>query len=546
MNPQLSIAYFVTSHGFGHAARASAVMNAIHARWPFVHFDIFTNTPEWFFRNSHVMSFSYHTEKTDIGLVQVSALHCDLDKTIDDLEGFLPFDEIRLAGLADKLVALGCHLVICDISPLGIAAAEKAGLSSVLVENFTWDWIYQFYQDKDVRFKKHINMLTDLFNRAGHRIQAEPVCDPGKESFCVPPVFRMPQTEPYLIREKLGIKASDKMVLITMGGFSESLTFTDHLKDVDKNICFVVPGASFDQLLDVEKHQNIIFLQQNSEFYHPDLVNASDAVIGKVGYSTLAEVFHVGVPYGFITRSDFAESVVFESYIQSEMKGIRLDENDFFSGAWLKLLPKLLALPKQTNNRSNGATIAAEYICNILICEKEILDIVDANGFVIGAAPRKCVHGNNQLLHRVVHVLVFDKENRLLLQKRSLKKRVAPGRWDTSVGGHVDCGESIESAMYREMEEELGIRPVSLDGSLHFAYQYIHSNDFESELVSTYVCQYDGDISFNPEEIDAVQFWEMEEINQHLGQCILSDNFEDEFLRYQRWLETDAPADYKS
>ena len=550
MNPKLSIAYFITSHGFGHAARASAVMNAIHARWPFVHFDIFTNTPEWFFSNSMVMSFCYHKETTDIGLVQISALHCDLDKTIDALEDFLPFDEMRLTGLADKIITLDCHLVICDISPLGIAVAEKAALSSVLVENFTWDWIYKSYQGNDARFKKYVTLLGDLFNRAGHRIQAEPVCDSQKESLCIPPVFRMPMTKPHLIREKLGIKASDKMVLITMGGFAETLTFADHLKDVDENIWFVVPGVSpevsIHQPGNKEKYQNIIFLPQNSVFYHPDLVNASDAVIGKVGYSTLAEVFHAGVPYGFITRPDFQESGVFESYIQLNMEGIRIEENDFFTGAWLKLLPKLLALPRQVHNRPNGADIAAEYICNILVCEKEILDVVDIKGCVIGAAPRKCVHGNNQLLHRVVHVLVFDKEGRLLLQKRSLNKRVAPGRWDTSVGGHVDCGESIESAMYREMEEELGIRPVSLNGSMQFAYQYIHSNDFESELVSTYVCQYDGDISFNPEEIDAVQFWEMEEIDQHLGQAILSDNFEDEFLRYQRWLESDVSLDSKS
>jgi isopentenyldiphosphate isomerase len=92
------------------------------------------------------------------------------------------------------------------------------------------------------------------------------------------------------------------------------------------------------------------------------------------------------------------------------------------------------------------------------------------------------------------------------------------------------------------MKEELGIRP----DFLQFVYQYIHSNDFESELVSTYACQYDGEISYNPEEIDAVRFWEMEEIYQHLRQGILSDNFEDEFLRYQRWLQRDVSSDCKS
>ena len=542
MNPRLSIAYFVTSHGFGHAARASAVMNAIYVRWPFVHFEIFTLTPEWFFKKSLLMSFSYHPELTDIGLVQTSSLHFNLGKTLEALESFLPFDENRLAGLAGQICEADCHLVISDISPLGIAVAEHAGLSSVLVENFTWDWIYAAYLENDARFKKHIATLTYLLNKVAHRIQADPVCDLGKGQLCVPPISRLPVTDPRRIREKLGIGDRDKMVLITMGGISETLPFADHLAKFQANIYFVVPGTLMKLPVDREKCKNVIFLLQNSSFYHPDLVNASDAVVGKVGYSTLAEVYHAGVPYGFITRSDFRESAVFESYIQSNMEGIRIDESDFFSGAWLKQLSELLALPRRSVNEPNGADVAAEYICRQLACEKEILEIVDTEGCVIGAAPRKCVHGNNQLLHRVVHVLVFDESNRLLLQKRSLNKRVAPGRWDTSVGGHVDCGESIETAMFREMEEELGIRP----GSPQFIYQYIHSNDFESELVFTYTCHHDGEIAFNPEEIDAVKFWEMEEINNSLGKIILSDNFEDEFLRYQRWLKIDASANFKS
>jgi len=157
--------------------------------------------------------------------------------------------------------------------------------------------------------------------------------------------------------------------------------------------------------------------------------------------------------------------------------------------------------------------------------------VVDSEGHVVGAAPRDCVHSNNQLLHRVVHVLVFDGANRLLLQKRSQSKKVAPGRWDTSVGGHVDCGEAIETAMLREMAEELGIHPEPP----RYAYQYIYSNNVESELVFTYVCFYDGPIRFNPDEIDTVKFWTLEEIEAAIGQGALSDNFEEEFQRYRTW-----------
>ncbi len=542
MPPKLSIAYFITSHGFGHAARASAVMNAIYARWPYVSFEIFTLTPQWFFTNCLKAPFAWHPQQTDVGLVQTSPLHFDPDQTIDALAAFLPFEDQLLKSLADKLCAADCHLVISDISPLGIAAAQYAGMASVLVENFTWDWIYEPYVPETPGFNKYIHLLEGYFNSAGLRIQATPICKRIGEHPCTPPISRAPAADPLQVRKQLGISGHEKMVLITMGGIAGNLPFIEKLAAVDKPVCFVLPGTSINPADAGIKQNQVIFLPQNSAFHHPDLVNAADAVVGKVGYSTLAEVYHAGVPYGFVSRPDFRESPVFETYIRQNMAGIEIPEIEFNSGAWLNCLPELLSHPKQVRSEPNGADAAADYICNYFACEKEILEVVDAHGGVVGAAPRKCVHGNNALLHRVVHVLVCDRDNRLLLQKRSLNKRVAPGRWDTSVGGHVDCGESVETAMYREMEEELGIRPASLS----FAYQYIHSNDFESELVFTYTCRYDGKIVFNPEEIDSVKFWEKEEIEDSLGKGILSDNFEDEFRRYQQWLETGVQAGCKS
>jgi isopentenyldiphosphate isomerase len=91
----------------------------------------------------------------------------------------------------------------------------------------------------------------------------------------------------------------------------------------------------------------------------------------------------------------------------------------------------------------------------ILSDGNEILEVVDKYGNVLKLAKRSEIHRNPSLIHRVVHVLVFDKKGRLLLQKRSLNKDVAPGKWDTSVGGHVNPGEDILEAAKREMKEEL-------------------------------------------------------------------------------------------
>jgi isopentenyldiphosphate isomerase len=168
---------------------------------------------------------------------------------------------------------------------------------------------------------------------------------------------------------------------------------------------------------------------------------------------------------------------------------------------------------------------------------EEHLEIVNEQGEVLGVALRSAIHGNPTLLHRVVHVLVFNKDGNLLLQKRSMNKDVAPGRWDTSVGGHVGIGEDLSLSSKREMHEELGISGHEPE----YLYSYIHRNHYETEHVTTFRCRYEGEIFFNREEIDEVRFWSFKEIQQVLGQKILSDNFENEFMTYLAYLSASQP-----
>ena len=160
---------------------------------------------------------------------------------------------------------------------------------------------------------------------------------------------------------------------------------------------------------------------------------------------------------------------------------------------------------------------------------QEIFDVVDEEDRIIGEARRDQVHGNPSLIHRVVHVLVFNRDHELYLQKRSRTKDVQPGKWDTSVGGHVDKGETYGEAAVREMEEELGIKGEHLD----FLYKYRHCNEFESEFVSTYSCLWDGAITLCPEEIETGGFWNLYDIAAHFDTGIFTPNFLDEITRYQ-------------
>lgn len=155
----------------------------------------------------------------------------------------------------------------------------------------------------------------------------------------------------------------------------------------------------------------------------------------------------------------------------------------------------------------------------------EYFPLVDENGNVTGKASRTECHSGTFWLHPVVHLHVFNAEGELYLQKRSDNKDIQPGKWDTSVGGHVDYGEDTDNALRREVCEELGITdfvPV-------FMFRYIFTSNQEKELVNSFYTIYNGSIVPDPVEISEGKFWTIAEIKDQLGKNIFTPNFENEF-----------------
>lgn len=352
------IAYFISPHGFGHAARAAAVMAAIHNRRPTLRFEIFSLVPEWFFSESLAGPFGYHPLLTDIGLVQKTSLAEDLPETERRLADFLPFEPAKIQPLADLVTSLGCRLVMCDIAPLGLAVARAAGLPSALVENFTWDWIYEGYLPAAPGLAEQIAYLRTVFASADYHLQTEPVCRPEPQAdLTVPPISRRVRTPASSIRQRLGLPNSAQLALLTMGGTPWQYTFLEQLEQ-QTGTYFIFPGGGEKQVV----RRNLLFLPNHASFFHPDLINAVDAVVGKVGYSTLAELYQAGVPYGYVLRPQFRESLVLENFITANMNSLAITEAEFETGEWLAKLPELLDLPRMERREANGADQVAAFI----------------------------------------------------------------------------------------------------------------------------------------------------------------------------------------
>ena len=257
---------------------------------------------------------------------------------------------------------MGCRLVVSDIAPLGIVVAERAGIPSVLVENFTWDWIYQGYSGHNGAFSRHIRYLEEVFQRADYHIQTEPVCRPSHADLTTHPISRRPRTPAHMTRRSLGLPPGHKVVMLTMGGVpSDGFQSLETAPDV-KGVSFLVPGP----YQEIAVRGNLYLIPHNSGYFHPDLIRASDAIIGKVGYSTLAEVYYAGVPFGYVARKEFRESSSLVSFIDGHMEGIPIEEGSLYDGGWLRSVPDLLSLPRvERRGHEEGAAQAADFICSL-------------------------------------------------------------------------------------------------------------------------------------------------------------------------------------
>ncbi len=352
------VAYIVSPHGFGHAARACAVMAEMRRQCPAIHFEVFTEVPKWFFSESLTLGFSYHRFASDVGMVQRSPLVEDLEATCDLLDQKRCDDPEIIGQLAAELQRLECSVVIVDISPIGLAAAASAGIPSVLIENFTWDWIYLNYPGGTPRLRRHGCRMVEIFASANLRIQATPMCERSPTAASVRPVARSPRKGKEAVRASLGVPANEQMVVVSMGGVPWSYRdFADF--DHPDGAWVVVPGGS-ERV--AHRRGRLLMLPFHSDFYHPDLVAASDLVVSKLGYSTVAEAYRAGTALAYIGRSRFPESPVLARWVEEHMVAAEIGEDALNNGVWLTTGNELLDEPRGRPDQPNGAMRAAEVI----------------------------------------------------------------------------------------------------------------------------------------------------------------------------------------
>ena len=143
----------------------------------------------------------------------------------------------------------------------------------------------------------------------------------------------------------------------------------------------------------------------------------------------------------------------------------------------------------------------------------EFLDVVDENDNVIGKA-EKCKVYSDALLHRIVHIFIFNKEGKLALQLQGKNKKFCPLHWVTSAAGHAQAGETWKEAALRELKEEIGItaelKEIGKD-------KYHYANTKIKKIIGSFNAVYNGEFNINKHEVEKVEFFTLDEIKDMIN-----------------------------
>ena len=141
----------------------------------------------------------------------------------------------------------------------------------------------------------------------------------------------------------------------------------------------------------------------------------------------------------------------------------------------------------------------------------EVFDVVDEQDEVTGKATRHEVH-HQKLLHRAVHIFVFNRRGELFLQRRSRWKDMHPRRWDSSAAGHVNSGDGYADTAEREIVEELGV-----SAGVEEIGQIRACEGTGWEFVRLYRATHDGPFSLHPAEIETGEWFTLDQINRWIS-----------------------------
>lgn len=343
------IAFFLSGHGFGHAVRESALIEALPAD---IAVDIYTSIPASFFQDEVKRPSRVIPCEIDCGCLQTDTVEVDVEGTLAHYAAIESRRSEHIARFAPMLAASGADLVVADAPPLAFPIAKAAGIPAWGICNFTWLDIYGPYLEKHPGYHgMHARMREDYALGERHLrlfpfmdgdpvLATEPVgmvCRPGR-----------PRRAEFATR--FGLDPGKKWALIYIGSFG--------LEGVDWHRFSRYPDWEFMGLYPLPgAPANYRYLKKDLSFRYADLNASCDLVIGKLGYGLVAECLASARPILFLGRKDFAEFALLKGLVEGRGMGSEIPLDRFLKLDFGEELEALSAKPLESHPATGVADI---------------------------------------------------------------------------------------------------------------------------------------------------------------------------------------------
>ncbi|MCA9912983.1 MAG: hypothetical protein KC496_06525 [Anaerolineae bacterium] len=352
------IVYYISSHGFGHAARQQAVIQQLARRGVAVH--VRTAAPQQFFQEAA----SYHAQRYDVGMLQADALSYDVAGSLRWLETFMQEQDALIAQEVAFVREIGAGLIVSDMPPLAMEVASAADVPCLAITHFTWDWVYGHYVDQYPQAVPLIEAIRASYAKTTLALQLQMPIPHAFDMFprveAIPGLYNPVTKSRADIQAEFNLAPDMRVGLISMGGHAWSNLDLRALKAMHDWV-FLVNDAAWESVSDAPQRFRRV---PPGYAAYQNLIAHSDVLVGKVGGSTVAEVVGHGTPMIYTTHPLWRESSLLrETLERSAVASQYLPLENFQRGEWVEALNAVYEMPRrQAYSQPNGAAIAAEKV----------------------------------------------------------------------------------------------------------------------------------------------------------------------------------------
>jgi hypothetical protein len=355
------LAVYVSGHGFGHATRTAEVLRVVRERAPALAIVVSTSAPGELFEDVVPGPLSLRRVECDVGLVQKDALTIDEPASADAVASFLSGWSTRVASEARWLRAAGARLVLGDIPPLAFAAAAEAGVASLALANFSWDWIHAHLGGRQPRLREAAELAATSYARAGGLLRLP--FSAGLTAFRnvepIPLVARRPALRRAEARRRLRLDGRPS-VLLSFGGVGMPGLEPARLAP-PAQYQFLLTGAVGGGAAPNVRRLGAADLQGFGLGYC-DLVGAVDVVLSKPGYGIVSDCIGAGTRLVYTARGDFPEYDVLVAEMPRYLPTAFVSNADLGAGRLGEALGAVQSLDFPAAPPLDGARVAADRI----------------------------------------------------------------------------------------------------------------------------------------------------------------------------------------